>query len=432
MKKLIALLLMMGLVTGCGENAQPNNTSPPTLSEDEQMRYDWMAGESPVPNKRCGLRRNLFMSPNEETISDTGTYFIYGHTWILDQTPPSPWIAYIDHKSDTIIKLCVRPDCTHDTTDCNAFVDGALELQFWDGYLYVIAAPAMGETNAAGDWDVRWDCKLIRMDPDGTNRVELFDFTQFCRDQGGDFAQCYLWREYCYIQGLRYTEAENGEVTTEGTFFYRYKLDGSMDEPQVYSGPVPLYDCGDMQIYLETTEEGMSYWNLDPYTGENTYLMDYPGVPTYCTAEAGYYFKNGSLHRLTYATKTDEVVLETDLKGEYSLLCFPDCFILADGALYSTEPDMNLYIYNWAFEHVATVQIDFPCQPISVSDLVALETAQRIVFVDNLGPELPVYYIDKAELGTGKVQFHSLKMPDAYAQQLHDEKLEEQEWFEEE
>ena len=122
-KRIFSLLLAAGVLCGCSTTRAPGEAEKPwnAVPTEERIEYDWMAGESPVPNRRVGLNRGWFMGDTVQTVSDRGIYFIYRPDWQLDVTPPSPWILYMDHGSDTVIKLCGRPDCTHDTTDCNAY-----------------------------------------------------------------------------------------------------------------------------------------------------------------------------------------------------------------------------------------------------------------------------------------------------------------------
>ena len=435
-KRIFALLLMAGLLTGCGRIAAPDETEPAkppvvTAPAEEQIAYDWMAGQSPVQNRRIGIDRGGFMNGTVQAVGDSGTYFIYNPGWILDVTPPSPWILYMDHGSDTVIKLCGRPDCPHNTTDCNAFVDGAQYIHFYNGYLYIIASGAVLTEDGK---EIYWNSKLIRMDPDGTNRVELFDFTAFVREQGADFAQCYFAEDYCCFDAFTWETDPDTPDTTNWEATYLYRLDGSMEEPQqdLTPGVVPLYNCGDILLAQEYKGEKSTYCDLDLSTGNKTYLMDYPGTPAYCTAEAGYYFLDGKLHRFTYATGQDEILLETQLTGDYDLLCFPDCFVLADGEFNNENPDLNLYIYNWDYELVDTVKIDYPCDVFSVSKLIMSENPRQIILSGGNSPELPTYYIDKAELGTGNVKLHKIQMPDLEDdQKLQQEEQEDQQWFDE-
>ena len=176
-KRMFALLLTAVLLTGCGINTVPDVTEPTkqqlaNVPAEEMIAYEWIDGESPVPNRRVGLKRQNLSSVE----SGTATYFLYNPGFILNVTPPSPWILYMDHGSDTVIKLCGRPDCSHDTTDCNAYVECGEFLSFYDGYLYIFSCPSVSSDNGR-TWEDQ--CKLLRMDPDGFNRTEVYDFSAF-------------------------------------------------------------------------------------------------------------------------------------------------------------------------------------------------------------------------------------------------------------
>lgn len=436
-KRIFALLLMVGLLTGCGTNTVPNITEPSKppvtniTAEEKMIVCDWMAGESPVPNRRVGLCRQGLSSVD----SGTGTYFLYRPSFILDVTPPSPWILYMDHGSDTVIKLCGRPDCTHDTTDCNAFVEDGEFLNFHDGYLYIFSCPSVSSDNGR-TWENQ--CKLLHMDPDGFNRTEVYDFSAFAKEQGTDFACCELVSEgYCIVSTNNYVLDDQNQTTSEQQDYYAYRLDGSMEQPQkINPGGWNLYNCGDVLLTWDPVAaqggEYGSYYDYDIATDTLTFLTDHPGTAGYYDETAGYYFKDGCLHRLTYTTGTDEVLLKTDLTGKYNVSFFPDCFVLADGEIRSEDPDLNLYIYNWAFELVDTVKYDFPCDVFMVSDLILGENPQQIILSNGATTPLPTYYIDKAELGTGNAQIHKYNMPDLeyYQNQLQEEQ-EDQQWFDE-
>ena len=44
------------------------------------------------------------------------------------------WLLYSEHGSDSVIKLCGRPDCQHNNSDCNAFFPIGINI-FLDGYV---------------------------------------------------------------------------------------------------------------------------------------------------------------------------------------------------------------------------------------------------------------------------------------------------------
>ncbi len=391
---LIVLLILALLLAGCqNENIPPlvpDGTRPPDI--EPTATYDWMAGESPVPNRRIGLTRvgvNLFY----HAVSPKGVYFMQEA-----QDPKDSYIWYTDHGSDQMIKLCGRADCNHNNEDCNAYVFGGSLISYYGGYLYAIWG------NMSED-----DCKLIRMEPDGSNHVTVLDFVEFAKENGGDFVQCEKITEgYLLFQTLAWKTVTNGSSQTtsaETVDYYLYKLDGSKGAPKEKTTRGMLYNCGDMVLSFDVdpeSETGYSLWSTDLDTDTATFLTHHPGVPGYYDEEQGYYFRDGAICRLTYSTQEEEILVDTGLEEDYFLFVFPDCMVLARSGFEGG--DQNLYIYNWAFELVDTVATGLGGNTGLQFSLIA-ETAERFILTTTyLG--MPKYYINKAELGTGDVKLH--------------------------
>lgn len=261
---LVVLLVLAMLLTGCQTEKLLPQSSPGAEIEPTAV-YDWMVGESPVPNRRMGIVR-VGLSNIIHAVSATGVYYRVSEG-------NKTYIIYADDGSDQWVKLCGRPDCTHDNTDCNAYVHNCSKISYYDGYLYAML----------GDGSEQ-ESKLIRMDPDGSNRIEVLDLLAFAKEKGGDFIRCDLITEgICIFQTRRWVELENGEgITGERMDYYIYRLDGSMEEPVLQQSSGVMYNCGNMVLSysLETRHGGEygSYWSWDPETEEQVYLTDYPGV----------------------------------------------------------------------------------------------------------------------------------------------------------
>ena len=93
-----------------------------------------------------GIRTSVYrkdgsLGGREYECTDNGVYFLtlgfsaeysgYGYDIV------APYLFYSDHDSNQMIKLCGRPDCEHNTTDCNAaLLHGLNGICYYDGYLY--------------------------------------------------------------------------------------------------------------------------------------------------------------------------------------------------------------------------------------------------------------------------------------------------------
>lgn len=403
MKKLIALLLMaMLLLTGCqnngGESVAADATEPTAV-------YDWMAGESPVPSQRTGLYTQGITSVcNSFECTQNGVYF-------LCSTDQGTFLLYGDHGSDTIIKLCGRADCDHNSEECNSFFVLGTSLCFYDGFLYTTE-------------DSGYDLSLVRMDLDGTDRITMLSLKDLYAKYGftGTYSPT-IWNGI-FTFGA-YKLDENGDEL--GATFH-YKLDGTMKHPEIAAlNGIFLYNAGNQFLIFTEAQYGgekggIAAWNPDRDTA--TYLMDHPGQPGYFGDTAAFYFKNGAVRCLTYETRQEDILFETGLEGDYYAACYPDCIVIS----CRNDSDRNLYIYNWAFELVGKVKLNFP-STLSPDNTICGETAERLILTDN-NMFIPRYYIEKSDFGTGNIEIHEYKLPDLTAELKYmDELREDQEWL---
>ena len=406
MKKLIVLILMMLLLAGCATEELPNAT-------EGQIQYDWMAGESPVSPRRTGLvRAGLNLTQHE--VTNHGFYYLYS-----DRNGGGTYILYNDDGSDALIKLCGRAECTHDNPDCNAYIGGSnADICYWDGYLYLFTE------NSADD-----STELIRMNPDGSNRADVLDTQAFAEEMGADFAQIELMTEgYLVFALFAWEENPDGSFSANWIQNYYYALDGSMEAPAAHDAiGGPLYNCGDVILawgFIEDSGEYGSNFAWDPTTDTATFLCHNPGCPGWFGGEEAYYYKDGALRRLTYATGSEEAVIETGLTGDYYAIILPDCILMVYDE-NSDSYDKNLYFYNWEFELIDTVAINYPFYDDRIKFAIAGETGERIILTDNFRG-LPRYYIEKSELGTGNAKIHTFKLTDLENEM---EYWEDQEWL---
>ena len=406
MKKLTAIIFMFALLlAGCRQSQAQQSTAP--IDQEPTAFYDWAAESSPIPVKRIGTLRAGLNNSTVTAVSPTGVYYLYKIMYIYGETPLSPVILYADNGSDTFIRLCGRPDCNHTTEDCNAYVKGGKMLSYYGGYLYVVTEADEGSPMSKKS-------QLIRINPDGTDRVVVADFGEFAKEQGCDYAQCDMVTDgYCIFQTCKWVENPDKSMSGRAQATYYYKLDGSMEQPEkVDSKGMIMYTCADVILtYHPESENGGqygSYWDWDPETDSLTFLTDHPGEPGWFGETEAYYFKDGAVRHLTYATGKEEVVIQTDLQGDYYACCFPDCIVVVSNSVKASS-DKNLYIYNWDFEHIATVPFEFSGKMLYGQAIIG-ETVDRILLTQSSIFPVPTHYIDKAELGSGNVQLHEFDL----------------------
>ena len=124
--------------------------------------------------------RNEFGKWRDMCESEDAYYFtVVGNTYL----------HYFDKKTESYGVLCGKPECSHSSIECNAYLAGGGNLMFYDGYVY---------------W-VQQGTLLYRMRPDGTER----ELVQSLR--GGISNSVWLHRGYVYaVQAVsRVVEGEN-------------------------------------------------------------------------------------------------------------------------------------------------------------------------------------------------------------------------------
>lgn len=389
MKRILILMLCILLLAGCANTAEPpSDPTAPTAA------YDWMAGESPIPAMRTGLlTQGVFTDSNGFECTNDGMYFMLS-------TDQGSTLCYSDHGSDTVVKLCSRPDCTHSGQDCNAYFHSGRGICYYDGYLYTVQKME----NDARNYE------LIRMNLDGTERISVIDTREVSQGYGGTMIHM-IWNGVFNIGLLRL--GDGGQSIVD--FFY-YRLDGSMEQLEPGNFGIPYGNDGENFLLLSTTENGAESYSLwDPDTQEITYLTDKIGSGYY-GAEDAYYILDGVIYHYNYSTNEKEALFDTGLDGDKALYCYPDCLVVSDtipwdeymaGKVLDT---ITLHFYNWDFEILGQVQLDY-ARPGHFYQVICGETPERIILTDN-SSLYPRYYIEKADFGTGDIQIHEFELPD--------------------
>lgn len=390
MKKIIAMLLCVLLLAGCTAPVV-ETTAPP---EPEYI------GNSPIPNIRTGIKaQGMSTLGNGMEVTESGVYFMSraGGGWY--------YLLYADHGSDTVVKLCARPDCTHSDRFCNAYFENGSNIYYDGSHLYV------GE--AAGTY-----MKVYRLDLDGGNRTEVMD-TSAVREgfnKGGSMLS--ISNGCCFFSLGKMVD---GKI--EETCFY-YRLDGSMDQPERLPECLTYcFDDGHKAIVSgDRRSDGRAdgarhLW--DPETNTAEWIVDQPGYFYGYVSVNGIYYMDGGLLCLRPAgTEEKEVLFDTGLDGEYELAAFPEFFVIRDTVLWWKEgredaslDGQTLRFYNWDYEFLGECEIDYEVQGSYIYDaIIAGESKDRIYLAAyNIG--LPHYYIDKSDFG-GEIKIHPLELPE--------------------
>ena len=384
------MILTLCVLLLCGCSSPIVETTPTELT----VSYDWMAGESPIPAKRTGLMtQGVFTDSNGFECTNDGMYFMLS-------TEQGSILCYCDHGSDTVVKLCSRPDCTHSGRDCNAYFNSGRGICYYNGYLYTVQKMENDSRNY----------ELIRMNLDGTERISVVDTREVSQGYGGTMIHM-IWNGVFNIGLIRL--GDGGQSIVD--FFY-YRLDGSMEQLKPSNFGIPYGNDGENFLLSSTNDRGAESYSLwNPETQEISYLTEKIGSGYY-GAEDAYYILDGVIYHYTYSTNEKEALFDTGLDGNKALYCYPDCLVVSDtipwdeymaGKVLDT---ITLHFYNWDFENLGQVELDYP-RPGHFHKVICGETPDRIILTDN-SSLYPCYYIEKADFGTGDIQIHEFELPE--------------------
>ena len=375
--------------------------------------------DSPISGIRTGVyRKASSLGMNEFECTDDGIYYtVYSlpckYTIDSGKVIDSycDYIFFCPHDSDTMIKLCGRPDCTHNTLECNAafprFSGGG--ITYFDGHLYVIAddsasywLPALWRMNLDGSGR-----KMVLQSSELAFRYDTFTAPYFQHGifglgmttinpdtkEGLSYEEIYFtdWY-YCNLRknGKKFLATSHGKGWNDGFAF----LGGSSEN-------------------ADGEEDGK--WHLyswDPDTDTETQLVELPGeyIDGYWGADAGYYFQDGAVIKVNYPDGDKEVLFDTGLTGLYKAQFFPDCISMIENKEESGAESAMMYFYSWEGEKLGEVEIDFYAD-VGIG-VYGGESKDRIMLRSSYMTNLPEYYIEKSDFGTGHIELHKFKYPD--------------------
>ena len=396
----LALGLTLSLL-GC-EQSRRNGETEPEGTAEPQVQADSACF---VPQERTGIREQYLATlQNSFECTDTGVYFM------CQDIKGNSFLLYGDHGSDTLVKLCGRPDCYHTGGECNAYFDGGTSVCYYDGYLYVTTA-GVGSV------------KLFRVNLDGSDRMEVMN------SSGLDPGPGYTGTEDAMAWGgvFSFSLFKVNKDGSEERKSYYYLLDGSMGGIRERMPGIGGKSDGKQCIIGGEAHSGVlgktSFYLWEPDTNETNFLVDIPNLCTgYWGARTSYYMQeDGVIYQQNYADGSSQAVFDTGLKGECRLSCTPDYIIVSEHIPTESElaeqPDLEvtskvptLYIYSWDFELLEKVEMPHPVKT-RTDDMLCGETEDRLILAAQL-LGVPEYYIEKSDIGTGNVEIHPYQLPD--------------------
>ncbi len=388
---LAALMLFAAGITACKSSDEPGG-------QDIDIKQE--AGS--ISSRREGIHRESLPFSGRFAASENGVYSLNP----ID--PPNAnsqtVLFYTDYGSDTAVRVCSRPDCTHNDESCDAVLQEADIITFYNEHLYY------SEVTVRSDSDYRFSLKVIRVDPDGRNRICVMDTQKYAQFDNGDFGYPDFSEGMFFFKFFWLDEGGAEQVQT-----YYYKLDGSLSELQPVDVPLLFGTNGDKTFFYDPEEKvEYSVWNPEEMSLTPLFTLD-PETSCYMAEKNAYIMTDNKIYRKDYDTGEETLLFDTGLTGTHRMRCFPDCIVVMDGIAYDgSEPGLEqqtLRFYSWEFEPLGEITLDYVIMQGRSSPICAETPDKLLLSTDHRF--LPQYYIDKAELGTGNLTLHELKLPEA-------------------
>ena len=404
-------LLSLLLASSC-----VNNTEPPTSSTMEETTTISLLKENPLISQERVSQWRIGINSTFFTLSETGVY-----TVCSEKT--GNYVLYCDLHSDTFVKLCSRPDCPHNNSDCDANLGGDFipPLCYYRDALYYIRP----QTMIADDWI---PATLIQMDKDGRNKRELV----YCYPEdeiglsglaGVQFAQGFIEGDFSKVnnQGklevhCRYTSLQSPDVFWESAL-----ISGRPEEQPVYriiyaSDGDGIICQGDLlHSNYENPLKKIYAWNPDNDSLQE--IGEIPATPGVFNRHTGYYYENGYAMQWDYEKKSGTPLFDTGIRGNALLVPFPDCIVAYEywGRLPEKPSEgvtVKIRFFDWNYAFLGECQLRIEESLSFYGNHIFGETEDRILIIKDPINSLPDYYINKSELGSGDIILHEYHYPE--------------------
>ncbi|HQO70030.1 MAG TPA: hypothetical protein PLH71_07015 [Clostridia bacterium] len=386
MIKKISILLILVLAVGCLASCSkpsPSESNPSNTGNESSsignLNTDSLKPESYYTSFKQGITIGKYLE------TPYGTYYCSFLGYL-----------YYSEKGNTkYIKLCNKPDCNHNSNDCNAYISrSAIGIGYYDNKIY---------------YEV-WN-NINCMDMDGSNHKRVKTLYEGYDSNFGFFHNGYYY--YVITKG-----GCLGAIGNDDNNLYRVKVDDDSKPEIVLTNDVILKICLFMidedNIYIiadnPNNSKFISLYSYSTVSKSWSELSDAFGGPGayYINDDTGYcYINNKGFYEIDIDTKQMKQMkaLEFENEGICSALYYPDYIYLIH---YTNEPfdylNQILYIYDWDYNLIDSVEFD---KVYGTGGFVG-DVDGYIIFTSNFDVK-PDYYIDKSEIGTGNLMFHKIE-----------------------
>ena len=304
-------------------------------------------------------------------------------------------IFYSDKEEIAWVPLCGRPECSHTSGDCNAWIGNIPNgISIYKDYIYYWKEKDNGEIGT----------EIWRLKLDGSGHEKYKELPEF------NFVQ--LHRGYFYGIAQQKTGQQVWKIPVEGS-----DTEGEM---VLEAAEIMMTLCWRDSVVFYGGDSGKAFFyrhspasEADPYI----WVDDIPGLVTLSlrrvTSEGMYILKTDGVYEYCFSDQSEKKVADLNLdeiwdgKGELNLICDDDFIYITETEFESNAlTDKKIDIYDYDGNFIAEME-----RPGRAASVFFYNSTEECVFLSGDTDSYPCYCITKDSLRSGNPEVISLEKP---------------------
>lgn len=387
---LIVLILVTAILSGCAKLGSSEDTYIPDSTGADELADTPMLQTpsiSVITASTEGYENNRTantdrMSRGMVLESSTGVYYLNLFDYNVSL------IEYFESAAGPRIILCGKPECHHNTTSCNAYVDSEL-LGMYNDRLYY--SGSMGGS------------KICSMALDGSNhRTDIFVPDEYIKHGSGVSTQMDSGYIYCTDNSFEEDKASFFRISLEDQ-----SVEYVVSEDFSISGYLDCYPYGDT-LYILTVEtvDGKRVDTYYAYSFTDKELVNLSkiteGTLIACTNTTLYTSTGHDVWAHDIATGESTLLFEIDSTKMCSKAFDGTYFYIEEWSTEGIADTFNMFIYDTSGELKSTIPMNFEGRS---SNLPVLYTVTKDSFIFTLSGDSLDYAAFKSDIEKGEINF---------------------------